>query len=129
MLKQLQLIKRTIEPFNIQDSNPRVTPVAKTFLGKKNGKYRIGYFHYWSTVGSLSHLAGCTRPEMSVHQAAKFSTNPKHYQDYSVKRIGKCLKGKNYKGLILKTDLKKCLEIHVDADFAGACDKNSSEDP
>ena len=65
---------------------------------------------------------------MSVHQAAKFSTNPKHSHDDAVKRIGRHLKGTNDKGLMLKTDLNKGLEIYVDADFAGACDNETSED-
>ena len=66
---------------------------------------------------------------MSVHQPAKFSTNPKHSHDDEVKRIGTCLKGTNDKGLTLKPDLKKGLEISVDAEFAGAYDYETSEDP
>ena len=66
---------------------------------------------------------------MPVHQDAKFSTNSKYSHDDSVKRIGRHLKGTNDEGLMLKPDLKKGLETHVDADFAGAYDNATFEDP
>ena len=64
---------------------------------------------------------------MAVYQDAKFITNSKHSHDNVVKRIDKCLKGTNEKGLILKMDLKKSLEMHADSDIAGAYDKDASE--
>ena len=96
-----------------------------------NGKDRIGDFQCRSAVGSLPYLGGCTRLDasMSVHQAAKFNTNTKHSHDNAVKRVGRYLKGTNDKVLILKTDLKKGLEIYVNADFACAYDNEDSEDP
>ena len=66
---------------------------------------------------------------MLVYQAAKFSTNAKHYHDNAVKLMGRCLKETNYKGLILKLDLNKVLNAHVDADFAGAHNEHDSKDP
>ena len=59
---------------------------------------------------------------MTVHQAAKFSSNPKQSHDNAVKRIGKYLKGTADKGLIYKLDSKNGLEVYVDADFAGSYD-------
>ena len=66
---------------------------------------------------------------MAVHQSDKFSTNPNHSNHKEVKRIDRHLKGSKDKSLILKPNLKKDLEIFVDADFVGACDKYASEDP
>ena len=78
----------------------------------------------------MSYLGGCTRTDISmpVYQAAKFSANPKRSHDNVVKRIGRYLKGTNDKGLMLKPDLKKGLEIYVDTSFAGVYDNETSED-
>ena len=69
-----------------------MTPAAKLLLSNNlDGKDRKeDSFHYRSAIGSLSHLAGCTRPDasMAVHQAAAFSNNPKNSHDAAVKRIG-----------------------------------------
>ena len=66
---------------------------------------------------------------MPVYQDAKLSTSPNHFHGNTVKRAGKCLKGTKDKGFILKPDLKRDLETHVDADFSGAYDKDAYEDP
>lgn len=132
-LKQPQLIKRIIELMKLRDANPKATPVVKPLLNKNtDGKDRDeNSFHYRSAIGSLSYLAGCTRPDisMAVHQAAKFSNNPKACHDTAVKRIGKYLLGTEDKGLMYTPDKSKGLEIYVDADFAGGFDKSNAEDP
>ena len=62
-LKEPQLIKWTTELLKLQDSNPGLTPVAKTLLSKSNnGKDRILDFHCRLAIGCLSCLAGCTLP-------------------------------------------------------------------
>ena len=66
---------------------------------------------------------------MSVHQVAKFSTNPKACHDTAVKRIGKHLLGTSYEGLMHEPNLEKCLEVFADADFAGGCNATNAEDP
>ena len=75
-------------------------------------------------------LAGYTRPDvsMAVHQATKFSNDPKLCHDVAAKRIGECLLGKSEEGLICETDPAKGMEACVDADFAGGFDKNKTED-
>ena len=132
-LKQPQLIKRIIELLRLTDANPKGTPVVKPLLNKNaDGKERNeDSFHYRSVVGSLSYVAGCTRPDisMAVHQAAKFSNDPKVSYDTAVKRIGKYLLGSLDKGLIYEHDVSKGLEVFVDADFAGGFDKINAEDP
>ena len=102
-LKQPQLIRRIIELLHLTDANSKPTPVVKPLLSKNvEGKERENDFHYRSAVGSLSYLSGCTRTDvsMAVHQAAKFSSNPRRSHDNAVKRIGKHFKGTADKGII-----------------------------
>ena len=117
----------------IDDTNPKSTPVATLLLIKNtNSKDRKDdSFHCRSAIRSLSCLARCTRPDMSiaVYQVAKFSNNLKASHDTAVKRIGKCLLGTEDKELTCKPDNSKGLQIFVDADFAGAFDKAVAEDP
>ena len=88
-LRQPQLIKKIIKILKLTDANPKSTPVVKPLLNKNSdGKGRNeDSFHYRSAIGALSYLAGCTRPDisMAVHQAAKFSTDPKACHDTDVK--------------------------------------------
>ena len=132
-LKQPQLVKRACLQLGLQDANPKSTPIVKPLLHAFiNGKERDpSAFHHRSAIGILSYLAGCTRPDMSmpVNQAAKYSNDPKAAHDTAVKRIGKRLLGTLGKGLEFKTDATKGLEVCVDADFAGACDSDASDDP
>lgn len=132
-MKQPQLIKKIIELLNLTEANPKGTPVVKPLLNKNtDGKERNeDSFHYRSIIGSLSYVAGCTRPDisMAVHQAAKFSNCPKASHGTAVKRIGKYLLGSMDKGLIYEPDVGKGLEVFVDADFAGGFDKVNAEDP
>ena len=67
-LKQPQLIKRIIVLLRLTDANPKGTPVIKPLLNENvNGKERNkDSFHYRSVVGSLSYVAGCTRPDISM---------------------------------------------------------------
>ena len=78
----------------------------------------------------LSYLCGA-RPDISMatHQASRFSSDPKAPHFNAVKRIIKYLVGSKDKGLIMTPDISKGLECYVDADFAGACDKENSENP
>ena len=84
-----------------------------------------------SAIGSLSHLAGCTRPDasMTVHQASKFWTEPKACHNAAVKLIGKYLLGTAEDCLAYELDDAKGLEIFVDVDFAGGFDTANAEDP
>ena len=93
-LKHPRLTKMIIEVLDLKDVNPKATLVVKPLLNKNaNGKERNDdSFHSGSAIGSLSCLAGCTRPDdsMAVHQATKCSTDPKASHDTDLKRIGKC---------------------------------------
>ena len=54
----------------------------------------------------MNYFDGTNRPDIivSVHQCAKYSIYPKESHEEYVKRIGRYLKKKKYKGLVLTPD-------------------------
>ena len=66
---------------------------------------------------------------MAVHQAAKFSTNPKACHDAAVKRIGEHFLGTSYEGLTHKPNVDKVFEAFVCAEFADGFNTTNAEDP
>ena len=72
-----------------------------------------------------------TRADISyiTHQCARFSAQPRKEHNAAVRWIARYLKGTRTRGLILKPDHRKGLEVHVDADFAGNWDRNETDDP
>jgi len=130
-LKQPYLTNRIIRESGLDEANPKDVPVVKPLLQKATQAVKLPKepFHYRSIVGMLSYLCG-TRPDicMATHQVSRFSSSPKAAHFNAVKRIVKYLIGTKDKGLILKPDKSKGIECFVDADFAGAYDKQNSED-
>lgn len=131
-LTQKHLIQRTLSLLNIDDKvNSRSTPAIKPVLFKDDdGPPRKTSWNYRQLIGMLTYLQATTRPDiaMAVHQAARFSINPRLSHQRAVIRIGKYLKGSEDKGLIFKPDPSKGLECFVDADFAGGWNKSDSSD-
>ena len=83
-------------------------------------------FNYRSVIGKLNYLEKSSRPDIAyaTHQCAIFSSNPKREHGQAVKWLGRYLKGTSDKGVILKPDTNKELEVFVDADYAGNWDPN-----
>ena len=79
----------------------------------------------------LLYLAGNTRPDLSyaVHQAARFSHDPKKEHGEAVKRIGRYIKGTADQGIHLKAGAKLTLDAYADASFAGLWNVENAEDP
>jgi hypothetical protein len=75
-------------------------------------------------------LTASTRPELmvAVHQCARFSADPRLQHEQAIKRIVCYLKRTADKGLILRLDVSRGLECHVDADFAGGFSPEYSDD-
>lgn len=71
------------------------------------------------------------RPDITfaVQQCSRFCINPNKDHEEAVKRICRYLLKTRDKGLVLKPDLSKGLECHVDADWAGSWTHRSSSDP
>ena len=130
-LKQPCLINRILKESELEEANSKDVPVVKPLLQKATQAQKLPKepFHYRSIVGMLSYLCG-TRPDicMATHQVSRFSNAPKATHFNAVKRIVKYLAGTKDKGLILKPDKSKGIECFVDADFAGAYDKQNAED-
>eukprot|EP00978_Attheya_sp_CCMP212_P035308 scaffold152839_cov109-Attheya_sp.AAC.1 len=89
-------------------------------------------WHYLSLIGKLNFLEKSTRPDLaySVHQCARFSSDPKASHAQAVKQIGRYLMANRDKGIILQPDANMGLEDWVDADFCGNWDRAYAvEDP
>jgi hypothetical protein len=87
---------------------------------------------YRSVIGKLNYLEKSSRPDLaySVHNSARFSSNPKARHSQAVKRIGRYLLGTRDKGMIIKPDPDKALEVFADADFCGLYNQDTAlQDP
>jgi histone deacetylase 1/2 len=78
-------------------------------------------WHYRSIIGKLNYLEKSSRPDLaySVHNCARFSSNPKATHSQAVKRIGRYLLGTKDKGITFKPDPTRSLEVFADSDFCG----------
>ena len=133
-LTQKHLILRFLELIDVtKETNPRPTPAINPLLHKDiDGKPRKNDWNYRQAIGMLTYLQGTSRPDisMAVHQAARFTIDPKLSHERAVHRKGKYLKGTNDKGIIFKPDELLGLECFVDASFAGGwnqADANNAE--
>jgi hypothetical protein len=77
----------------------------------------------------LTYLTGRVRPDiaMATHQCARFSICPMRSHEIAVMRIGQYLLGTKDRGMIYRPDLKRGLEIFVDANFAGGWDPEDAK--
>ena len=53
----------------------------------------------------------------ATHQGARFSEDPKAVHGKAIEHIVRYLKGTRTRGIILKPDKSKTLEVYADADF------------
>lgn len=134
-LKQPFLIQRIIEALGdaVRDANIKKTPAEfkKVIHKDEHGPARKQDWNYRSLIGMLNYLASSSRPDISfaVHQAARFSADPKLIHEQAVKRIVRYLKGTSDKGILLKPDNSRGIECFVDASFAGDWLKDRADDP
>ena len=90
----------------------------------KDGEPHDAPWNYRSVIGKLNFLEKSTRPELaySVHQAARFSSDPKKSHSQAVKRIGRFLLASREDGIILRPDPSRSVDCYTDADFCGLWD-------
>jgi hypothetical protein len=83
---------------------------------------------YRSVIGKLNYLEKSSRPDLAyaVHNAARFSADPKTSHSLAVKRIGRYLLGTKDKGIIMTPDPNRSIEVYADADFAGLYDPETA---
>ncbi|CAJ1929167.1 unnamed protein product [Cylindrotheca closterium] len=132
-LTQPHLIDQILKDLNMQeDTATRPIPAASSKLLSKHSDSPEfdGSFHYRSVIGKLNYLEKGSRPDIAyiVHQCARFSTCPKKEHGKAVRWLARYLKGIKDKGLILRPDRTKGLEVYVNADFAGNWDPKEYED-
>ena len=131
-MSQPGLIEKVIEATNMQDSNPVDNPVLQQALGSNpDGDEMSDSWNYRSIVGMLLYLTTNTRPDIAfaVSQVARFSHQPKQSHANAVKRIIRYLKGTAKHGCIFKKPKSLCLDMFVDADFAGLYGVEPMESP
>ena len=130
-LTQPHLTRSIISALGLNDSSPKKTPATKT-LGKDKHKPPFSEdFNYRSVVGMLLYLGNNTRPDcaFAIHQAARFSNDPRVTHGEALKRIGRYLQGTSDQGLKLKPSKDLNLDCFVDADFAGIWGNEDPQDP
>lgn len=128
-LTQPHLIHQILKDlrYDNDDVAIKTTPGASSRLLSKHNKSAPfdNSFHYRSVIGKINYLERGCRPDISymTHQCARFTSDPKVEHGKAVRWLARYLKGTVNKGLILKPDPSKSLEVFVDSDFAGNWDR------
>ena len=131
-LTQPHLIDQILVDMKMTNKDVRTkdTPsmVSKILHRDAKGKAFDKSFHYRSIIGKLNYLEKSTRCDISyiTHQCARFTEEPKESHAKALRWLSRYLKGTRNKGLIMKPDESRGLELYVDADFAGNWDKNDT---
>ena len=129
---QKGLINKVINYLGMSNASGKDTPAAVEPLGTdKDGDPFKEEWSYPAAIGMLLYLSSNTRPDLqfAVHQAARFTHNPKHSHAQAVKRIVRYLIQTRERGTIFKPDLSQGLDCYVDADFAGLYGYEDEQDP
>jgi hypothetical protein len=127
-LTQPKLIQSIIEDLGLDKPNTHTKdiPMASSKLLSRhtNSPDFDQHFNYRRVIGKLNFLEQSTRADISyaVHMCARYCTCPKVEHGNAVKWLGRYLLKTKDQGLILRPNRDKGMEIHCDADFAGAWD-------
>ena len=78
----------------------------------------------------MNYLERSCRPDIAyiVHQCARFSTDTRREHGQALRLSGKYLKENGNEGTTLQPEKGRGLEVWVDAEFAGNCNRSESED-
>jgi hypothetical protein len=131
-LTQVGLIDRILKAMGLENCEVKHTPAENKPLGSdKQGPAFKEDWSYASVVGMFLYLASNSRPDIAfaVHQAARFTHNPKQSHAVALKRIARYLQGTKSRGLILKPTGQMKVDCYVDADFAGLWGSEDPDDP
>ena len=123
-LKQPHLIQQILDEVGILPQSKikdKAAPSSTILRRDLDGAPMREKWDYRRILGKLIFLEKSTRGESAyaVHQCARFSNNPKQSHANAVKYLCRYLLATKDKGMILKPDLSKSFEVHVDCDFAG----------
>jgi len=134
-LTQPHLIDQILEDLGLTDdrTTTKSTPAKSSAILRKHSKSKDfdGHFNYRSVIGKLNYLERGSRPDIAyiVHQCARFTACPKYEHGAALKWLGRYLKGTRDKGMILRPQRDKDMEVYVDADFVGNWSKEEGADP
>ena len=135
-LTQKGLTERIIKFLNVGSLPTATTPaIPNTTLPmhENDGDPPEAIWNYASAIGQLQYLAQHSRPDIAfaVAQCARYAHRPKRQHEQAVERIGRYLAGTVHRGLILRPDRDRPLDIdcYVDADFAGLFGTEQPHDP
>lgn len=135
-LTQPQLIDQILKDVGMQDSRVKSKDIpasSSRLLSRHSNSEGFGNsFHYRSVIGRLNYLEKASRSDIAyiTHQCARFSADPKVEHGEAIRWIARYLKGTRDKGTILRPDITRGLEVHVDADFSGNWDvREAKNDP
>jgi len=122
ILKDLQLDHETTS------SKPTPMSSSRILFRHSSSKPFGGHFHYRSVISRLEYLLACSRPELaySVHQCARFSSDPKVEHGKAIMWIGKYLLATRDKGIIMTPNDSKSFKVSVDANFCGNWDQSDA---
>ena len=132
LLTQPHLIDQILKDVGMDNDNVKSkdTPaLSSKILGRaKDQKDFDKSFHYRSVIGKLNYLEKGTRSDISyiTHQCARFTEEPKECHGKAIRWLARYLKATRDKGLILRPNPSRNLEVFVDADFSGNWDQNDS---
>ena len=132
-LTQPHLIDQILNDLKMTDDKVKgkTTPAlsSKLLTRNANGEDFDGSFHYRSIIGKLNYLEKGTRSDISyiTHQLARFTENPKDNHAKAVRWLARYLKATRDKGLIIKPDATRSIDVYVDADFSGNWDKEGAQ--
>ena len=132
-LTQPHLVDQILKDLNMSNDNVKTksTPamVSKLLKRDEDGIDFDKSFHYRSVIGKLHYLEKGTRSDIAyiTHQCARFAEKPKESHAKAIRWLARYLKGTRDKGLIIKPQPNKGLEVYVDADFSGNWDPKAPE--
>jgi hypothetical protein len=123
-LTQPYLIQHILDDVGMKPNSKtkdKAAPSSTILRRDLDGKPFAEKWDYRSIVGKLNFSEKSTRPEITcaVHQCARFVGNPRQSHANAVKHLHRYLLATKDKGLILRPDVSKSFEVHVDCDFAG----------
>ena len=137
IVSQPHHIERIISSIpGMENSRSAKTPAATgTVLTKDEfGESRNDSWNYRSVVGMLNYLVNCSQPDLafSVHQCARFCSNPKRSHEQAVKRVVRYLqflRRTDSQGIVCRPNRSKSIDTYVDASFAGEWNSECSNEP
>jgi hypothetical protein len=132
-LKQPHLIQQILDDMGMKPNTKtkdKAAPSSTILRRDLDGEPFAERWDYRSIIGKLNFLEKSTRPEIAyaVHQCARFASNPRQSHANAIKYLCRYLMATKDKGIILRPDVTKSFEVHVDCDFAGNWVKQDAMD-